>query len=133
MCFEEADMRQAKEYPAGVCVHCGKACKKSEIECYISAEVDCLCVCHDCFDALVTTENVMRFAQPPYSTNPDDKAEAEEIIAYCDEHAGEDAPEVKARLKAYLDLYYKDDFVELANPDIKDEINAFIEEMSEEE
>lgn len=126
-------MRQVKEYPAGVCVHCGKACKKSEIECYIPAEVDYLCVCHDCFDGLVTTENVMRFAQPPYSANPDDKAEAEEIIAYCGEHAGEDAPEVKARLKAYLDLFYKDDFVELANPGIQDEINAFIEEMSEEE
>lgn len=126
-------MRQAKEYPAGVCVHCGKACKKSEIECYITGEVDYLCVCHDCFDALVTTENVMRFAQPPYSTNADDKAEAEEIIAYCDEHAGEDTLEVKTRLKAYLDLYYKDDFVELANPGIQDEIKAVIEEMSEEE
>lgn len=142
-----------KEHNEDVCVLCGKPKEIREIACYIDRRgADYLCVCDECFDELVTVENVMQFADPPMRVC-DSAGERfkesvwselytyDEIMRLCRKDFEEwkkcpvawEQMKIKSRLKSYVDRYHKADFVERAVPDIYEKADELIKELEEED
>ena len=142
-----------KEHADGVCILCGKPKGFGEIACYIDRRgADYLCVCDECFDELITVENVMRFADSPGRVCDSDEERFkesvwselytyDEIMRLCRKDFEEwkqcpvawEQMKIKSRLASYVERYYKDGFVESAVPDIYEKADELIKELEEED
>lgn len=141
-----------KELADGICILCVKPKRMYEIACYIDSRgADYLCVCDECFNELVTVENVMRFADSPGRLCHSDEERFkesvwselytyDEIMRLCRKDFDEwrkspvawEQMKIKSRLAHYIQRYYKDGFVESAVPDIYKKADELIKELEEE-